>query len=134
MIRFRRGQRRTSVVDAASVELDTGSINANDVASITLEVTITSAQFSDGNSGEIWTVVPFVRSDLFNGPPANVGSSAISAGQGNVALNQTVSWSLPTNVVNGGAVHLEIKPLANGNTVYWNGAGTVPPKLIVNCN
>lgn len=104
------------------------------LASVALEVTVAGLSYADSDdSGDIWEVVPFVRSDLFSGAPNRVGGSAVSPSQGAAGLNQTISWPLPTSVVNGPSVYLEMNPLVSNNTYYLDRDQSSPPQLIVTC-
>lgn len=104
------------------------------LASVELRVTVDSSTYANSNdSGDVWRVDPFVRSDLFSGPPARALGSALAGSQGAVSQNELVTWSLPTNIVDGSSVYLELNPLTSDNTYYENNAGSAPPALVVTC-
>lgn len=111
-----------------------GTLAGRTVVGVTLRLVVTDHVDADSdNSGEIWPVTPFDRSDLFSTVPTQVGSSPVGLSQGAVVQNQTVEWSLPSSLVAANeSTHLGVFPLTNQGVNYWNAQnGTIPPRLII---
>lgn len=107
---------------------------AKQATGFTLRLTNTGITNANSpGSGAIYEVQPFVRQDLFSGPPAQVSGTALAGDQGPVADNQVVDWPLPANLAQGNAVFLEVIGTDDNGVRYWNNNGSFPPKLIVHC-
>jgi hypothetical protein len=108
-----------------------GTLNGKSVTSVTLRLTAANyGSVSSTSSGEIWEVDPFVRADLFNGAPAQVG--LLAADLGAVVNDQVLDFVLPvTSVAANSSLHLEINALIGDGTRYWSNGGTTPPELII---
>ncbi len=87
------------------------------------------------DSGEVWQVNPFDRAALFVGDPGNAQPAAIAASLGATNVGQIVTWSLPTNIVDGNSVYLGLRPLVSDGAHYLNlnAAVTDAPRLLVAC-
>lgn len=104
------------------------------LSAISLSVTVSDRSNAQSpESGEIWRVAPFSRSDLFVGRPTAVGLVELAGSQGAVTQSQTVTWSLPTDIVDGNSVYLEMRPLVADDTFYFNTHGATVPRLYVTC-
>ncbi|HHH31453.1 MAG TPA: hypothetical protein ENK57_24320 [Polyangiaceae bacterium] len=107
---------------------------ARQATGFTLRLTNTGiTNASSPGSGAIYEVQPFVRQDLFSGPPAHVSGAALAGDQGPVMDNQVVDWPLPGSLAQGDAVFLEVIATDDNGVRYWNNNGSSPPNLIVNC-
>jgi len=102
-----------------------------DAVSDRLHVPTMSGSNSD-NSGNMWEVAPFDRSDLFVAAPINMGSTPISPNLGAVALDSDVLFPLPVDSVAADAsVYLGILPINTNGVDYFNNGGAAPPMLVV---
>jgi hypothetical protein len=112
------------------------AVLARPITSIQLRLVVSMLPSAESDeTGEIWRVVPFVRSDLFAGDVANVGSMASATDMGGVVLGQVVDWSLPTDIVDGESVYLAVRPVSSDLTGYvnLNGALADAPRLFITC-
>lgn len=105
------------------------------LVSATLRVVVSNMAYADSpESGEIWRVAPFTRSELFSGEPADVGTQPLAASLGAVTQGQTVEWALPpSGIFDFSSVYLRIRPLVTDSARYDNLNGTTPPELILTC-
>lgn len=111
-------------------ELD-GAIAGKTIDMVRLELVVGNAQGDEGGgSGEVHRVSSFSASSLNTTAPTSAG--LLAGDQGAVALNELVSFSLPTNLaVANGTIYLGLIPTSTNGTHYWNNAGAVPPILVV---
>lgn len=104
------------------------------VTSLRLRLVASSnSNASAPNSGRIWQVGPFARTDLFVAPvPARIGATLLAGTQGSVEPLQVITWTLPVSLaVANGSVYLEIETVNSDGTTYWNLAGPNPPRLLI---
>lgn len=103
------------------------------VTSATLVLYATDNVKADGpSSGEVWLVEAFDAQSLFSAAPAKVGTQRLSPDQGAVDQNDTITWPLPSSVINAGQnLHLGVFALNDEGVNYWNNSGDVAPELIV---
>ena len=116
------------------IRFDIDDIIANKtIDAVTLRLGVTgNAKASSNQSGEIWQVSSFTEPSLHMSEPAKVGMSPIGANQGAVLQNQTLIWSLPTNLVAPNqSVFLGVFPLTSDGVNYYNTAGAQPPRLTI---
>jgi len=112
-----------------------GAFSVNEVSSVTLRMTGSPVGESD-NTGDIYRVTPFDRTDLFSTGtlPANVSAAPLAGSQGALAANEVIDWALPTNLAQPGqSVFLRANPLSGDGARYMNTGGANAPLLIVNC-
>jgi hypothetical protein len=110
-----------------------GTLAGKTIDGATLRVRVTAIMGAESNqTGELWQVQPFTRSDLFVATPAPVGASPIAADQGPVALSELVSFAVPTSLISpNGSVFLGLLPLTTNGVDYYNANGAEPPVLVV---
>ena len=109
-----------------------GTIAGATIVSATLRLTVGTYNQAQGDtSGELWEVAPFTRPDLFNGPPATVGSM-VAGDQGVANPGTTVDWPVPASLIAASSpVFLSVAPISYNSVGYVNLSGTNPPRLIV---
>ncbi len=109
------------------------SIANKTIDSVTLRLKVTSSiKASSTQTGEIWRVQTFTENSLHMSEPAKVGATAIGADKGAVALNQVITWSLPTTLVMANqSVFLGVFPLTSDGVNYYNTDGAEPPRLTI---
>jgi hypothetical protein len=103
------------------------------ITSVRLQMMTTSdAKAQASQSGAIYQVQAFTKASLAMTVPMPIGTMPIGADKGAVTQNQTLTWSLPINLVmaNSG-VYLGVRTTSSDGTNYWNTSGTTPPKLFV---
>jgi hypothetical protein len=83
-------------------------------------------------TGELFRVEPFIRSDLFVDPPPTVVGNLLGMNQGAVVPGDTVVWPLPVSAVQPGTpICLTVKPVNSNGVDYFNLVGATPPELVV---
>ncbi len=114
-------------------DLDDGDLVGSGVEAVTLELTVTSAADAPSpSSAQIWRVAPFGRDDLFAAVPSPIGSKPVAGDMGPVANGETVRWTLPSALAAPGTrLCLGVIPTSKDGVNYWNLAGEVPPRLVV---
>lgn len=111
-----------------------GVIAGRIVTSVKLRAVATSdSKATSNNTGQVWRVNPFARSDLFAAPvPARMGAAPLAGSQGSVTQLQVINWTLPVGLVTAnGSVYLEVSTTASDGTTYWNLTGPNPPRLVI---
>jgi hypothetical protein len=108
------------------------AIRPGTVKRITLELVATDHPYAPApQSGAIWQVSPFVRSDLFRIAPTKVGTKAIAPDPGPVTQRQIVRWALPPSLFTGGPIFIGVFSTNNDGTNYWNARSSTPPVLLL---
>lgn len=110
-----------------------GAIAGKTVTKVELTLTVASTAGSEGpQSGEVWRVAAFTRSDLFSAVPAKQGGAAVAASQGPIAVSQVVTWTLPNGTVQANTpLYLGVFPVNNNGIRYLNQKTVTPPRLVV---
>jgi hypothetical protein len=103
------------------------------VLAVRLQLTVSNHSNANSNkSGEIWSVEPFTRPDLFTTVPAQQGGAPLAVDLGPVVQLQVVEWQLPTSAVTAGqSVYLGVFPTSSDGVDYYAKISPAPPKLIV---
>lgn len=109
-----------------------GQLNGLSVIDVRLELTFSTAGGSRSvETHELWEVMPFARSDLFNGLVPTVGMLGATQVGTFVSLD-VVSWPLPTGIVAAnGSVYLSLEPVGGDGAGYFGIGDATPPKLII---
>ncbi|MBE7484048.1 MAG: hypothetical protein HS104_29280 [Polyangiaceae bacterium] len=90
----------------------------------------TSTGAASDHTGEVWTVSPFTRPDLFSSVPAKVAKVANDLGA--VASGATITWTIPSSTISAGApACFGIFTNSTNGVDYQNTKGNTPPRLLV---
>jgi hypothetical protein len=114
------------------VDLD-GAFAGKTVTGVQLEMTVSTSTSSDStSSGVVYQATAFTLADLSVAEPAKASATALAPTQGAVVQLQTVDWPLPASLAApNGSVYLELETPSANAVMYWDLAGTTPPRLVV---
>jgi len=101
------------------------------ITTLAFDLTITDYTNSgSSSSGEVYTVTPFVRPDLFSKVPDK--QALVGANKGTVSTLETVSWSLdPSLAAAQDVLCFGVFPTNIDGAYYYNALGATPPRLHV---
>jgi hypothetical protein len=110
-----------------------GALSGKSVVSVKLRLVVSNkASAGSDQTGEVWEVAPFMKTDLYLMAPSKVGVSALASDMGSVSQGEQVDWDLPiTLVAPNSSVFLGVFPVSTDGVEYWNATGDVPPELII---